>query len=150
MQQSDFIKQPRGPYKFDVYHHSKPIDSPLGAFIVELMMHDSKPPDQPMLDMAQDLVTHFMTDKDRISELVYEQYLLASDDPDWLDSCDVPPGLRTNQIAPYLQARTLSVCRDLKDRTEAYSARVYMSPQWDEEHGLYFKREADGWIQTDC
>ena len=99
---------------------------------------------------AEDLIDQFTTDKDRVTQLVFQQYKLVSADSDWLEDCEMPNGLDADQLGPYLRARTLSVSRDLDDRNEPYSARVYMSPQWDEEHGLYLKRDGDGWIQVDC
>ena len=148
----EFHKQPRGPFLFDFYKHPVSIPSPLGEFTVELQMAvgDTGPPDQAMIDTADDLVTQFTADEDRITKLVFEQYKTVSDEPDWLDECEIPLGLATDELGPYLHACTLSIRRDLDNRNEPYSARVHMLPQWDEEHGLYFKRGGDGWIRVDC
>ncbi|NQV27007.1 MAG: hypothetical protein HQ518_21870 [Rhodopirellula sp.] len=151
MKLPEFRKLPRGPRAFDCYEHHTPIPSPLGEFTLELQMDvDDTTPGQSMIDMAQDLASQFTADVERVTELLFAQYQLASEDPDWLGECGLPPGLSAGQLAPYLHVRALAVSHDKNDQVEPYSARVYICPQWDEEHGLYFKRDSDGWIQVDC
>ena len=153
MKLADFVLQPRGPYLFDHYIHPETIPTPLGAFSLELMVDDAAeaPADEAMLAALVELRRAFEADLETIVQLVYEQYVMATSNDFWSDACNLKKGLQAHELAPLLENQTLSVSRDpgWGDRPEI-SARVYMSPSWDEEHGLYFSHQDGEWVQEDC
>lgn len=149
MDLDEFVLQPRGPYLFDHYTHPDRVGSPLGDFTLELHVDDAnvRGPDERMLAAIASLRDAFVQHIDSLVELVFEQYQLATadydDDPEWFDDMEIPIGLTKSELEPLLGVRTLAVSRDS-------TGVVYMSPEWDCEHGLSFARQNDSWIQVDC
>jgi hypothetical protein len=41
------------------------------------------------------------------------------------------------------------VVRDLEDKEEPYSSRIFFRPKWDEEHGIYLAYEDGEWEFVD-
>ncbi|HEY1170536.1 MAG TPA: hypothetical protein VGH19_04130 [Verrucomicrobiae bacterium] len=159
MKLADFKKQPRGPYQFDWFLHRDTIDSPLGTFAVELTVAMGKQPDQAMVDAMEILIGKFEKNKSAIAQMVFKEYLtIARSEPDWLAGCEVPPNLLVDGLAPYLEARALTVSDDraltvsdeVDNADDRYHPRVYMSPSWDEEHGFYLKFDGDQIERVDC
>lgn len=108
---------------------------------------DTNPPDDGMLKRVSELMVYAQSHGEYLLDIVYGHYLLASDDPDWLESCGVPLDLTRDTVAGFLREdRSLLVSRHL-DWTEPYSSSIHVVPMWDEEHALalYF---CDGAIVT--
>lgn len=104
-----------------------------------------------MLAAMSQLREQFVRDLPLLVKLVYEQYQLAISNEDWREVCDLPVGLKDSELEPLLETRILNVSRDAAwDDDPMINSRVYLSPAWDEEHGLYFAFEDDEWQQVDC
>jgi hypothetical protein len=135
----EFEKQPRGPYHFDRWSRKRPVLTPLGPFAVELQMlgdGDTNPPDNEMLRRGSELVTYAESHGEYLLDIVFGYYLLACEDPDWLESCGVPRGLTRGTVASFLrQHRSLVVSRHLS-WSKPYSRAIFVVPLWDEEHAL--------------
>ena len=129
---------------FDCHRHPEAIPSVYGDFVVELYTEMDVPPSAAMVVAANALVTRFRLDEAVVCDLIYREYLTVCTDPDWagwLDDVGVERGRTIAEIGRYLDARTLVVNDDL-------SACVYVSPQWDTEHGLYFEYTPQGWARA--
>jgi hypothetical protein len=152
MKLSDFVLQPRGAYNFDHYIHPMTIPSPLGDFSLELYVDSAsrRPADQKMLAAIIALRQTFEDDMDSLVALVHQQYLNATEDEEWCDVCDLATGLSADELAPLLDGRAITVWQNETDGDNPNPGRIYMSPQWDEEHGLYFARVDNKWVQVDC
>lgn len=147
MKPEDFQKQPCGPYAFDFYYHPILIDTPLGEFQVELSMFDKNthPPTQEMATAAESFVSWFKEDLGEALDLVFKSYQLACErDPDWVEACDVPLGLKLPHLTEYIGVRSLTISEEHEEGSR-YSACVYLSPQWDEEHGLSISKSDGHW-----
>jgi hypothetical protein len=98
--------------------------------------NDSNPPDDEMVKRASELVSYTESHGEYILEIVYGHYLLAAEDADWLENCDVPRGLTRQRIADYVREdRSLVVARHL-GCDQPYNSSIYVVPVWDEEHAL--------------
>lgn len=152
MNLSEFVLQPRGPYLFDHYIHPDAVPSPLGKFVLELHVDDAakRTPDERMLHAILTLRDAFLSDTNSLVTLVYDQYLLATEDEEWCEVIELPIGLTENDLEPLLDTRTISVSQNETDSDEPNPGRVYMSPEWEEEHGLYLARIDGKWAQVDC
>lgn len=131
---SEFKLLARGPYSFDTWRHSKSVKSPLGDFTVVIQLAIGSQPTSSMVIAATSLVEHFDKDKELLSQKVFEEYLAVCADmfaPEWLKGCGVPEGLQLSDLCAFVDQRTLTVDGDL-------TMTAYLSPKWDEEHGIYF------------
>ena len=134
MQMKDFDLVERGPALFDTYANRIPVSSPIGDFRIELTVGIGAQPTPAMFAAADRLSAKFSTDREMLALKVHDRYLavcMAGYGPDWLKQCGVPEGLSLPQLCEYLDPRTLTVDREL-------NMSVYVSPDWDREHGLYF------------
>jgi hypothetical protein len=121
------------------------IPSIFGDFVVELHTEIDARPTPAMVDRANALVRQFQIDAANLSDMIYSQYLAVCDDPDWrewLADAGVAAGLSISEIGRYLKVKTLVVFDDL-------SASVYVSPDWDTEHGLYYDWTGEGWTEAE-
>ena len=100
MNLSDFTKQPRGPFGFDIWTSKQTIPSPMGEFAVELQMGvgENAPPDSEMLRHADELVALFRVNLEIIHDKVFEHYQMVAGDSDWLGGCGVPADLDRDGI----------------------------------------------------
>lgn len=145
MKVDDFVKRPRGPTLFDCHQHPATIPSVYGDFVVELHSEIDVPPTPAMVAKANALVAQFKADEAHICDLIFREYQAVCANPDWrewLDDAGVERGRPITEIGGYLEAKALVVADDLL-------ASIYMSPQWDIEHGLYFDWTTEGWVRTD-
>jgi hypothetical protein len=147
---SDFTKQPRGPFAFDCWTANQAIPSPMGEFIVELQMGvgDNAPPDREMLRCAEELVALFRANVEIIHDKVFEHYQAVTAEGGWEGGCEVPADLDRLGMLAHLEVRTLTVSR-VGDEDEPYVSRVYISPAWDEEHGIYLAYRDGEWEFVD-
>ena len=151
MQIEEFEKQDRGPYLFDRFRHRDTVDSRLGSFSIELIVNMDKAPNQDMANAMRILIDRFEKNEEEIAQMVFREYrAIAESQPDWLEDCEVPLTLSIDGLEPFLTARVLSVSDDVDDVDDQYRPRVYMSPQWDEEHGFYLKFDSDKMERVDC
>jgi hypothetical protein len=125
----DFEKQPRGSRLFDLWCAKQPLQNPLGLFDVEL----SESPDDALLRQVNELVAFASAEYDAILNAVYEQYQRTADDKYWMKGCGVPRRLREDQVMQYVRSRSIAVRRN---RQGAIIGTIYISPQWDTEHGI--------------
>ena len=89
-----------------------------------------------MLKRSAELVTYAESHGEYLLDIVFGYYLLACEDPEWLESCGVPQGLTRGTVASFLrQSRSLVVSRHL-NWSEPYSSAICVVPLWDEEHAL--------------
>lgn len=146
MNAKDFVRRPRGPALFDCHQHPVAIPSAYGDFILELHTQMDAPPTTAMIARAEELTERFRADEPYLCGLIYQSYSEICADPDWQDwlndagvECGKPP----EEIGGYLTAKTLVVDENLL-------ASAYMSPAWDQEHGLYFNLTPNGWVRGDC
>lgn len=146
---SDFKKQPRGPETFDTCVAKRTIKTALGDFTVELQMDIGDTPTDVMIRRADELVELLQAHSKTIHDKVFEHYRMAAEDVSWLDLCDVPEGLDRVGVLKHLQVRSLVVSRE-EDGDEEYSSRVYIVPEWDEEHAIYLAYSRGDWEFVDC
>ena len=151
MMLSDFTKQPRGPYAFDYCLANQTIATPMGEFTVELQMAvgGNTPSDDAMVRRADEFVALIRVQFEKTHDKVFEHYQMAAEDGEWLESCGVPEGLDRVGIVQHLQVRSLSVRRD-ENAVEEYSSRVFVVPDWDEEHAIYRAYSDGKWEFVDC
>lgn len=126
---ADFEQAQAGPRSMAVYRARVPLDNPLGPFEIEL----NAPPDSELLGHVNALVAAVSNDYDTVLGHVYENYLLAAENKHWMKACEVPSRLRDNQVMQYVRSRSISVRRS---RNGSLDAEVFISPKWDQEHGL--------------
>jgi hypothetical protein len=148
---SDFVKQPRGPRSFDVWTARQSIPTPMGDFSIDLQMRsgDKSPPSEAMLRQAEKLIGLLRTHVQKIHDMVFESYQMAADDEEWLDSCGVPAGLDRTGIIGHLQHRSLTVSADA-DEDGKPTMRVFIIPDWDEEHAIFLAHRDGAWEFVDC
>lgn len=135
---SDFEKQPRGAYHFDRWVAQRQVPTPLGPFGILLYTlgdNDSSPPDDAMVARASELVQFVDAHAEEVLDIVYGQYLLIGETPDWLESCSVPRNLSRSQVPGYVDDRLLVVSRHIKSK-ERCSSVVFVDPRWEPEHKL--------------
>ncbi len=131
--------------------HPDPVASPMGDFTVEMTVEEGASPDQTLFEKCRALVDQFVQDVDKITELLHESYRdVAEEDPDWFEEAEIPTDLRPDQLADLLETRSLTISSEPNHRGEEYPARVYISPEWDEEHGFYLKFAGSSWEQVEC
>jgi hypothetical protein len=125
----DFELERRGPRLFDSWRARTSLDNPLGKFDVVL----DDPPDEELVKHLNELATAVSTEYDAILNIVYDDYLRASEQKYWMKGCGVPLRLREHRVARYVESRVISVRRK---QNGAISAEVSLRPQWEPEHGL--------------
>ena len=142
---SDFTKQPPGQYPFGFWVANRAIPTPMGEFTVELQMGigDKAPPDDKMLRQADELVALLQAHIETIHDKVFEHYQMFA------EQGGVPSGLDRDEILDQLQVRTLTVSRD-ENADEVYRSRVFIIPDWDEEHAIYLAYGDGEWEFVEC
>jgi hypothetical protein len=125
----DFDQEPRGPRLFDSWRAREPLDNPLGPFEIELQ----DPPDEELLGEMNRLVAMVSDQYDAILNIVFEHYLVLSEDKFWMKSCEVPRGLREAKLKRYIEGRSIVVRRNPQGWMVGV---VFISPQWEPEHGI--------------
>ena len=128
----DFHKQPRGPYSFDRWVATPPLENPLGPFDVEFR----EPPDGELVWHANDLAIFVTRNHDAILDAIYENYLRAAEETGWMKACGVPARLQRETVPKYLRSREIGVDRKSDGRIDG---TLYFSPLWDIEHGIYLE-----------
>lgn len=145
MQLSDFHLVERGPSLFDAWESHERIASPIGDFKIEFQVEMGSSPTAAMLEVAEQLLARFNSDKGVLAQRVYDKYLSVCSDPEgveWMADCGVPVGLSMADVSRHLNPRTLTVDAEL-------NMSVYTSPDWDREHGLYFDLVDGDWLASD-
>jgi len=142
---SDFTKQPRGAYLFDFWVANRAIPTAIGEFTVELQMGigDKAPPDDKMVRQADELIELLQAHIRTIHDKVFEHYQMVAEQGGF------PSGLDREEILDQLQVRTLTVSRD-ENADEVYRSRVFIIPEWDEEHAIYLAYCAGEWEFVEC
>jgi hypothetical protein len=125
----EFEQEPRGRRLVDFWRAKEPLASPIGSFEVDL----DAPPDAELLREVNELAVVVATQYDAVLELIYDHYLQFAVDRGWMKSCDVPRGLRIDQVTRYLRSRSISVRRNPEGVAHG---TIFISPRWDPEHGV--------------
>ncbi len=128
MQLSEFIRQPRGPYRFDTWLWNQSVKTELGFLPVELCCDTDKLPGESMVNLASELVAFARGNGSLLLDLIYGHYRYFEANG-WLQYWHVPAGLAQSEIMDQVETVILSVHADL-------FASVHVDPRWDPEHKL--------------
>jgi hypothetical protein len=99
-------------------------------------LEDTNPPDDAMLKRCAELIAYAESQGEYLLDIVFGYYLLAREDPEWLESCGVPQGLTRNTVASFLRESPSLVVSRYLGRTRPYSSEICIVPLWDQEHAL--------------
>jgi hypothetical protein len=128
MQLSEFERQERGPYLFDVWRRKTPVRTDIGDIPLEQQSPRDETPGQEMLTVAHEIASWASSNGKYILDLIYGHYNYA-DRSGWLSFWGVKQGLSKFEILDHVDSVTLSVNED-------GSAGVFVDPKWDPEHKL--------------
>jgi hypothetical protein len=133
MHPDGFVRQDRGPYRFDRWHWPERVPTRLGNVLVEFSTgEDEPPPDIAMTAAAGDLAEFASANGDFLLDLIYGHYRYAEEHA-WLEFWVVPPGLSRDQVLSQVDSVELAVRRDDRGQCGAY---VFVNPRRDPEHKL--------------
>jgi hypothetical protein len=133
MHAEGFVRQDRGPYRFDRWHWPDRVRTRLGDLLVVLTTSDGEPPpDAAMTAAASELAEFAASNGDLLLDLIYGHYRYA-EEKGWLSFWDVPPRLPRSRILSQVESVELTVGRDDEGRCDAW---VFVDPRWDPEHKL--------------
>ncbi len=136
----DFELQERGHYLFNHWCVRERVPTPFGKFKVTAYMdlEDSEPPDERMVREANELADFARNDPEALLAKIHEHYTIyAQNCPDRLESCNIPLGLKPQQLAPYLFDLTIAVDRyDAPFSPDPNQPHFLIMPRWEEEHQL--------------
>jgi len=108
-----FIRQDRGPYRFDRWQWPERVPTRLGNLLVELTASDgAPPPDAAMVAAASELAEFAVANRDLLLDLIYGHYRYAEENT-WLEFWGVPPKLRRNRVLSQVESVELTVKRAL-------------------------------------
>ena len=114
----------------------------MGPFALEIYTGANGAPDTTQLARAEQLVSRFELDSNYILNMIHAKYTEFCSQ-DYVEDLLMESGLESGRSAlgviEYLHRKALVICEDL-------TASVYLSPQWDEEHGLIFDLTPEGWV----
>jgi hypothetical protein len=135
MHPDGFVRQDRGPYRFDRWQWPERVPTALGDLLVELTTSDGeRPPDDAMAAAASRLAEFAAANSDLLLDLIYGHYRYAEEN-DWLVFWGVRPKLRRNRVLSQVESVELTVRRGDDGLPEA---AVFVNPRWDPEHKLDF------------
>lgn len=152
MKLSDFELQPRGQsVYFNLYRSNDTIETNLGRFVVELMVHGQPklPPDQKMVAEAEFLAAAILDDFDNLHTLIYNAYQWAANDKRWFAIFELPTDLKKDELTKIVHGGTILIEWDCESADTDYHSAIHVSQEWDEEHGLHFLREEGKWLRHD-
>jgi hypothetical protein len=133
MNPDGFVRQERGPYRFDRWDWPERVPTQLGNLLVVLSTGDDEPPpDIAMAAAAGDLAEFASANGDLLLDLIYGHYRYAEENA-WLEFWGVCPGLSRDQVLSQVESVELAVHRDDRGQCDAY---VFVNPRWDPEHKL--------------
>jgi|SRR5579883_1471416 len=133
MSPDQFVRQDRGPYRFDRWQWPERVPTLLGNLLVELSTSDGEPPpDAEMVAAAEELAAFAVENGDLLLDLIYGHYRYAEENG-WLSFWGVRPGLGRDRVLKRVQSVELAVRRGRDGRPDA---GVFVNPRWDPEHKL--------------
>lgn len=133
MSPDGFVRQDRGPYRFDRWQWPERVPTLLGDLLVELSTSDGDPPpDAAMAAAAEELAAFAAANGDLLLDLIYGHYRRAEENG-WLSYSGVRRGLGRGRVLKQVVSVTLAVCRGRDGRPDA---GVFVNPRWDTEHKL--------------
>ena len=140
-----FRKLPRECFEFNRWAIDEGVLTSFGSFQVEAVtpLGDDAPPDGRMIDQANRLVGFVQRNEGAILDKIFEHYQLLVRDESWMESCDVPTNLGRTELSPYLVGLDITVDREEDEPI------LFVTPQWDEEHGIYLTVQGDAIEFTD-
>ncbi len=133
MHPAGFVRQDRGPYRFDRWRWPERVPTALGDLVVELTTGDGEPPpDDTMAAAASELAEFAAANGDLLIDLIYGHYRYAQENA-WLAYWGVRRGLPRERVLSQVESVELTVrCGD-GGRPDA---AVFVNPRWDPEHKL--------------
>lgn len=133
MHPDGFVRQDRGPYRFDRWQWPERVPTQLGDLLVELTTGDGEPPpDAAMAAAASELAEFAAANGYLLLDLIYGHYKYAEEN-DWLSFWRVRRGLSRNSILSQVESIELTVRRGNDGLPDA---AVFVNPRWDLEHKL--------------
>jgi hypothetical protein len=133
MSPDQFVRQDRGPYRFDRWQWPERVPTLLGDLLVELSTSDGEPPpDAAMAAAAEELAGFAAANGDLLLDLIYGHYRYAEENG-WLSFWGVRPKLSRKRVLSQVESVELAVRRGDGGRPEA---GVFVNPRWDPEHKL--------------
>lgn len=128
-----FVRQERGPYRFDRWHWPERVTTLLGNLLVEVSTDDGEPPpDEAMAAAAEELAAFAAANGDLLLDLIYGHYRYAEQNG-WLSFWNVPRKLSRRRILSQVESVVLAIRRGDNGVPDA---RVFVNPRWDPEHKL--------------
>ena len=125
----DFVQDRRSPPLGDLWQAVVPLANPLGAFDVEI----DGPPDAELLRCVNEYASALSDQYDAVLYIIHEDYLRAAEDRIWMKTCGVPRQLPEHRVLRYITSRSIYCGRG---RTAEVGGSVFISPEWEPEHGL--------------
>ena len=133
MHPDGFVRQDRGPYRFDRWQWPERLPTAFGDLVVELTTSDDEPPpDAAMVAAANELAEFAASNGDLLLDLICGHYRYAEEN-DWLDFWGVRRGLRRDRVLSQVESVELTVRRGDDGQPDA---AVFVNPRWDPEHKL--------------
>jgi hypothetical protein len=133
MHREGFVRQDRGPYRFDRWHWPERVPTALGGLLVELTTSDGEPPpDDAMAAAAGELAEFAVANGDLLLDLIYGHYRYAEENG-WLEFWGVRPKLGRDRVLSQVKSVELTVRRGDDGIPDA---TVFVDPRWDPEHKL--------------
>ena len=133
MHPEGFVRQDRGPYRFDRWQWPARVPTQLGNLLVELTTRDGEPPpDAAMAAAASELAEFTTANGDLLLDLIYGHYRHAEENHR-LEFWGVRPNLSRNRVLSQVTSVELTVRRGKDGRPDA---AVFVDPGWDPEHKL--------------
>jgi hypothetical protein len=133
MSPDKFVRQDRGPYRFDRWQWPERVRTLLGDLLVELSTSDGEPPpDAAMAAAAEELAGFVVDNGDLLLDLIFGHYRYAEENG-WLSFWGVRPKLSRGRVLSQVESVELTVRRGDNGQPDA---AVFINPRWDPEHKL--------------
>ena len=138
MKIDEFQKQELPPELADRWIWNQKVETPLTTFQVELLMMDegdTAPPDEEMVRLAGELVKFAEEHSEEIWDLVYGYYLMGSENPSWMQYCEVPEGLSRTAIKDAIvDPAGLVAGRHVLETLPPYECAIRVPLKWKMDH----------------
>lgn len=134
-----FSKVSEDPYsKCYKSNHKYRID-PLGEFSLEAILVPDTTFNQEIVDLLHHTVKQAQQDIDEILRLIHQSYQYSLE-----GGLDTRP-LNQEELLTQLRSHALYI-QEPDEEGEAMEQRIYFTPEWEQEHGLYLQYHDGQWI----
>lgn len=140
MNLDEFQKQQLPPDQADRWFWIRNVETPFASFQVELLMMDegdTAPPDERMTPLAEELAKFAEEHSDEIWDFAYGYYLMASENPSWMQYCGVPQGLSRSAIKDAIFEPGLVIGRHKTESPSPYVCAIRVGMKWKMEHTVW-------------